>query len=75
MSLKINADAPNFTAETTEGTINFHDWIGDGWAILVFPPQGFHAGLHHRAGLHGRAEAGVRQAQLQNPRSQHRPGR
>jgi hypothetical protein len=31
MSLRINSEAPNFTAETTEGTINFHDWIGDGW--------------------------------------------
>ena len=34
MSLRINNEAPNFTAETTEGTITFHDWIGDGWAIL-----------------------------------------
>lgn len=34
MSLRINDEAPNFTAETTQGTINFHEWIGDGWAIL-----------------------------------------
>ncbi len=31
MSLRINSEAPNFTAETTEGRIDFHRWIGDGW--------------------------------------------
>src|ERR1022692_3316581 len=33
MSLRINDTAPDFTAETTQGTIHFHEWIGDGWAI------------------------------------------
>ena len=33
MSLRINSEAPNFNAETTQGVINFHEWIGDGWAI------------------------------------------
>jgi alkyl hydroperoxide reductase subunit AhpC len=41
MSLRINAEAPNFTAETTEGTINFHDWVGNGWAILFSHPKDF----------------------------------
>jgi len=41
MSLRINAEAPNFTAETTQGTINFHDWIGNGWAILFSHPKDF----------------------------------
>ncbi|MBI4519425.1 MAG: peroxiredoxin [Gemmatimonadetes bacterium] len=41
MALRINGEAPNFTAETTEGTIRFHDWIGNGWAILFSHPKDF----------------------------------
>ena len=41
MSLRINDVAPNFTAETTQGTIDFHQWIGDGWAILFSHPKDF----------------------------------
>ena len=41
MSLRINDEAPNFTAETTQGTINFHDWIGNGWAVLFSHPKDF----------------------------------
>ena len=41
MPMRINDEAPNFTTETTEGTINFHDWIGDGWAILFSHPKDF----------------------------------
>ena len=41
MSLRINDEAPNFTAETTQGTINFHEWIGDGWAVLFSHPKDF----------------------------------
>jgi alkyl hydroperoxide reductase subunit AhpC len=41
MSLRINDTAPNFTAETTQGTIDFHDWIGDGWAVLFSHPKDF----------------------------------
>src|ERR1700709_1123255 len=40
-TLKLGDTAPDFEAETTEGTINFHDWIGDGWAVLFSHPKDF----------------------------------
>lgn len=41
MTLRINDTAPNFTAQTTRGEIDFHSWIGDGWAILFSHPKDF----------------------------------
>lgn len=41
MALRINDTAPDFTANTTEGPISFHDWIGDGWAVMFSHPKDF----------------------------------
>ena len=41
MALTIGSDAPDFEAETTEGTISFHDWLGDSWGVLFSHPRAF----------------------------------
>ena len=41
MGLQLGDEAPDFTAETTEGTINFHEWLGNGWGVLFSHPKDF----------------------------------
>jgi alkyl hydroperoxide reductase subunit AhpC len=41
MAIRLGDEAPNFTAESTEGTINFHDYLGDGWGVLFSHPKDF----------------------------------
>lgn len=41
MAIRLGDDAPNFTAETTQGTIDFHEWLGDGWGVLFSHPKDF----------------------------------
>src|SRR6516162_347838 len=61
MSLRINDEAPDFTAETTEGLIRFHEWMEGGWAILFSHPKDYTpvctTELGYMAGLHAQFEA------------------
>ena len=41
MAVRLGDDAPNFTATTTEGELNFYDWKGDSWAVLFSHPKDF----------------------------------
>ena len=60
MTLRINSEVPDFTADTTQGSIKFHDWIGDGWAVLFSHPKDFTpvctTELGYMAGLQGEFE-------------------
>ena len=69
MTIRLGDTAPDFTADTTQGTINFHEWLGDSWGVLFSHPEGLHPGLHDRARLHREDQARVRQAQHEGHRS------
>jgi alkyl hydroperoxide reductase subunit AhpC len=57
MSLRINDTAPDFTAETTHGTLHFHDWIGDSYAVLFSHPKDFTPVCTTELGAVGNLEA------------------
>ena len=74
MGLHINEEAPNFTAETTEGTINFHEWIGNGWAILFSHPKDFTPVCTTELGYMARLKGEFDKRNMQSDRPEHRSG-
>ena len=67
---RINDVAPDFTAETTQGTDPLSRMDRRRLGDPVFASQGLHSGVHHRTRLHGRAAAGIRQAQHKDHRAE-----
>src|SRR5262245_60305351 len=74
MALRINSAAPNFTAETTQGKINLHEWIGDGWGILFSHPKDFTPVCTTELGYMARPKPEFEKRGLQDPRAQRGPG-
>ena len=75
MPVRLGDDAPNFTAETTEGTINLYDYLGDGWGVLFSHPKDFTPVCTTELGAFAKLQGRVRQAQRQGHRRQRRPAR
>ena len=75
MPVRLGDDAPNFTAETTEGTVNLYDYLGDGWGVLFSHPKDFTPVCTTELGAVAKLQARVRQAQREGHRRQRRPAR
>ena len=75
MSLRINDVAPDFTAQTTKGPINFHEWVGDDWAILFSHPKDFTPVCTTELGYMAKIEPEFKSAPRETVGAQRRYGR